>query len=50
MNLATSYAEQPSVHDVLAQKTVHDVMALNNYSIEHTTHQKPMKVTSLGGD
>ena len=33
MNLATSYAEQPSVHDVLARKSVHDVVALNNYAL-----------------
>jgi len=30
MNLNTRYAEQPSVHDVLAQKSVNDVLALNN--------------------
>jgi hypothetical protein len=29
MNLATNYAEQPSVHDVLALKVVNDVVALN---------------------
>jgi hypothetical protein len=33
MNSVTSYAEQPGVHDVLARKSVHDVVALNNYDI-----------------
>ena len=31
MNSATSYAEQPSVNDVLARKSVNDVLALNRY-------------------
>ena len=34
MNSITSYAKQLSVHDVLARKSVHDVVALNNYYIE----------------
>ncbi len=34
MNLNTRCAEQPSVHDVLAQKSVNDVVALNNKAIK----------------
>lgn len=29
----TNYAERPSVHDVPAQKVVHDVLALNTYGL-----------------
>jgi hypothetical protein len=34
MNSAISYAEQPSVHDVLARKPVNDVVALNTYQVK----------------
>jgi len=37
MNLNTRCAEQPSVHDVLAQKSVNDVVALNMYAFDSTT-------------
>ena len=34
MNSAINYAEQPGVHDVLARKSVNDVVALNNYELK----------------
>ena len=32
MSLTTDYANQQSVHDVMALKSVHDVVALNTYA------------------
>jgi hypothetical protein len=36
MNLITNYDKLLSVHDVLALKVVHDVVALNNYQLKLT--------------
>jgi len=54
MNLAINYAEGPSVHDVMARKTVHDVLALNSLVIasqlplaNHLWNLPPMTTVNL---